>query len=59
MLGVDKADIGTSTLAENTFLINEIEQLFISDHDIKKQLFSMVEELMREEKASHLLGSGL
>lgn len=59
MLEVDKAEIGSDTLDENDFLINEIKELFISDRLIKKELFTMVEELIQEEKAGHLLGSGL
>ncbi len=57
MLGVNKEEIGLDTLNENAFLINEIKELFISDRLIKKELFTMVEELIQEEKASHLLGS--
>lgn len=59
MLEVEKAEIGSDTLNENTSLINEIKELFISYRLIKKELFTKVEESIQEEKASHLPDSGL
>ncbi len=42
---------------ENTKIDNEIKNLFILDRLIKKDLFEMVEEILRKEKAGHFLGS--
>lgn len=58
MLGVDKAEIGSDTLEENVFLINEIKELFNSDRLINK-LFTMIDEIIMEEKESHSLCTGL
>ena len=43
--------IGLSLVNENMDIVEEIKTLFISDKLIKNELFAMVEETMREEKA--------
>ncbi len=59
MLEVDKAEIGADTLDENVSLVNEIEELFNSNQHLKKELFTMVDQIIKEEKEGHLLGSEL
>ena len=46
--------IGLSLVNENMDIVEEIKTLFISDKLIKNELFAMVEEIMREEKAVHV-----
>lgn len=41
---------------ENTLIVEEIKSVFDSDKAIKKELFKLVEGVIMEEKASHLLG---
>ncbi len=40
---------------ENTQIVEEIKSVFDSDKTIKKELFKLVEGVIQEDKASHLL----
>jgi hypothetical protein len=41
---------------ENNRIVDEIKSIFVSDKTLKKELFKLVEGVIQEEKASHLLG---
>jgi hypothetical protein len=55
MLEDHRITTGLDLVDENTRIIDEIKNLFISDRLIKNELFAMVEQLIRKEKAGHLL----
>lgn len=50
-------NIVLSLSEENIYIINEIKTLFISDKLIRKELFTLVEQVIGRDKAEHLLNA--
>lgn len=49
--------IGLDLISKNAVITNEIKMLFNSDKHIKKELYQLVESIIREDKESHLLNA--
>ena len=47
--------IGLDLISKNEVITNEIKALFNADKLIKKELYQLVESIIREDKAEHLL----
>ncbi|MEJ7779598.1 MAG: hypothetical protein WKF68_08405 [Daejeonella sp.] len=47
--------IGLELISENTEIVNEIQALCAADKLVKKELYSLAEEVIRKEKSGHLL----
>ena len=57
MLKEQDKKIGLDMINENITIIKVIKALFISDKVIKKELYTLVEGVIREYKAGHLLNA--